>query len=101
MKIPKYIQELMGRSSYEFITFRNHENFSTGYTIKIAKYSAYEQIDTLRKEVERLCNWANRVAADTAHILYIPTATRHRDQYAVVTIFDPVMQKIERYIPQA
>ena len=30
----------------------------------------------------------------------IPTKTHYCDQYAVVTIFDPIMQRIERYIKE-
>ena len=99
MIIPKYVQELMGRRRYEYDFLRSHENYSAGYTIKLRKRSAYAQIDTLRKEVERLCKWANKVAGvETAFILDMPTKTHHVNQVAVVTIFDPVMQHIEKYI---
>lgn len=99
MKIPKYIQDLMERSRYEYDFFKSHENYAAGYTIKIRKHSAYAQIDTLRKEVERLCKWVNKVAGvETAFLLDMPTKTHHCNQVAVVTIFDPVMQHIEMYI---
>lgn len=99
--IPKYVQELMERSRYEYDFFRSHENYAAGYTIKIRKHSEYAQIDTLQKEAERLCKWANKTGGDgTAFVLYIPTKTHHVNQVATVTIFDPVMQKIERFIPK-
>lgn len=100
MKIPKYVQELMSRSNYEFDSCRNNDNYAAGYTIKIHKYSAYEYLDTFKAEVERLCAWANRVAGvETAYILDMPVRFHHCNQVAVVTIFDPVMHKIEQYIP--
>lgn len=82
-------------------------SYAVGYTIDIAKYSHYETAQAFRKEVERLINWANRqegAAADldimNAYALSIPSETRHKSmQYATVTIFDPVMRHIEKYIP--
>lgn len=100
MTIPKYVQELMSRSRYEYNLHRDNENYAAGYTIKIRKHSEYARIETLEKEVERLVSWANRVAGiETAHILDVPAKTHHCNQVAVVTIFDPVMQEIEKYIP--
>ena len=102
MKIPKYVQELMSRSEYEYDRFTKHENYSAGYTIRICKHSEYAYADTLKTEVERLCNWANRAAGiETAYILHTPTQTHHCKQYAIITIFDPIMQKIEQFIPKA
>ena len=73
--------------------------YGPGYTISIQKGTEYQRIDTLRAEVERLCAWSNRIVPDTAFLLSIPADTHYTKQSAVVTIFDPVMQKIERYIP--
>ena len=99
MRIPKYVQELLSRSKYDF-TLTKNPNYSTGYTIRIYKHSYHAQISTLKNEVERLVKWANRTGGvDTAFLLYIPEKTRYYDQAAVVTIFDPVMQKIEHLIP--
>lgn len=98
MKIPKYVQEIMERSEYDF-RHTSNPNYSVGYTIRINKHSEYAKVDTLRKEAERIVAWANRVAGEnTAYILYTPEKTRYCKQAAVVTIFDPVMQKIEKYI---
>ena len=100
MKIPKYVIGLMERSRYEFDFCTKHPNYGPGYTISIVKGTEYQQIDTLKQEVERLIKWANRAAGcETAYLLSIPSITHYRKQYAVVTIFDPVMQKIESYIP--
>lgn len=104
VKIPVYVQDLMSRSRYAYDRCCNHEYYAPGYTIKIRKRSAYAKVDTLRKEVEQLVKWANRVTGvedlEIAYILDVPTKTHYCNQVAVVTIFDPVMQKIEQYIPQ-
>ena len=103
MKIPKYVQDLMSRSTYVYSTstlMTDNPNYAAGYTIRIEKHSEYAEAATLREEVERLVKWANRVAGiEIAHVLSVPDRTRHHKQGAVVTIFDPVMQKIENYIP--
>lgn len=99
MKIPKYVVELMARSRYEFDRCTKSSDYGVGYTISIEKGTEYQQIDTLRTEVERLCKWANRVAPETDFLLYVPSETHYTKQAAIVTIFDPVMQRIEQYIP--
>ena len=103
MKIPKYVQDLMSRATYVFSNSKimlDNINYATGYTIRIEKHSEYAEAATLRKEVERLVKWANRVAGfEIAHVLSVPDRTRHHKQGAVVTIFDPVMQEIENFIP--
>ena len=101
MQIPKYVQELMERSSYEYVSCRRDPNYAAGYTIRIEKRTVQTQVKTFKAEVEQLCKWANRVArTETAHILSMPAITRYNRQFAVVTIFDPVMKHIEQYIPQ-
>lgn len=99
MKIPKYVIDLMKRSRYEYDRCINNSNYGVGYTISIYKDTEYQQIDTLKKEVERLIKWANRTAkCESAFLLSIPNETHYTKQSAVVTIFDPIMQKIECYI---
>ena len=99
MKIPKYVQNLMERSKYEFDCCTTNENYAVGYTIRIRKESPYTKIDTFKKEVGRLVTWANRTAGvDTAYILRIPEKTHYCNQTAIVTIFDPVMMKLEQFI---
>ena len=99
MTIPKYVQEILSRSKYEFDFCTNHPNYGAGYTIRIQKATPYTYAVTFNAEIERLCKWANRVAGvETAHILYMPQKTQHCRQFAVITIFDPIMQKIEQHI---
>lgn len=102
MKIPKYVQEILSRSQFEFSRCTGHEWYAPGYTIRISKSTPYTYADTFRAEIERLVKWANRVTGvddlEIAFVLEVPSETHHRNQTAVVSIFDPVMQKIEQYI---
>lgn len=100
MKIPKYVQELMGRAKYNFSLPGKNPSAAAGYTIEIAKYSHYETADTFRAEIDRLKKWVERQPGGEMIVISSPSHTVHKTmQYATVTIFDPVMQKIERYIP--
>lgn len=100
MVIPKYVQELMNRARFVL------GSGEAGYTIRIYKSTPYSKIPTLKEEVERLQRWVERMMPDdelgvpTMVINSIPTKTHYCDQYAVVTIFDPIMQKIEKYIKE-
>lgn len=100
MNIPKYIQEILSRSKYEFDIHKAHENYAAGYTLRIRKRTPYTKIDTFKAELERLANWANKAAGcETAYILDMPRNTLYCTQTATITIFDPIMQKIEKHIP--
>lgn len=97
MKIPKFVQEIMERS-----TFVLGEG-DPGYTIEVRKETPYTYADTFGREIERLVAWANRVVphiedVPNAVINRVPNKTRLEFQYATVTIYDPVMQQIEKYI---
>lgn len=98
MIIPKYVQELMSRARFVLGAM------DAGYTIRIYKSTPYSNISTLKGEVKRLQRWVERMmpkddlGVPTIVINKIPTKTHYCDQYAVVTIFDPIMQKIEKYI---
>lgn len=100
MKIPKYVIDIMKRSQYEFDRCTKDVNYGAGYTIRIKKGRPYQRIDTLKGEVERLCKWANRIVPETAFLLYIPNETHYTQQYAIVSIFDPVMYAISKYMPE-
>lgn len=101
MIVPVYVQELMQRARYEYDRCAESKNYGVGYTVAISKATPYARAWTLKKEVERLCKWANRTAGvEIAHVLYVPDKTRYHEQSAVVTIFDPVMKHIEQFIPE-
>ncbi len=96
MNIPKYVIDLMSRAKYNYTSSGN--NYAAGYTVDIAKYSHYETADTFCKEIDRLQKWVERQSGEMI-IISRPILTQHTFmQYATVTIFDPVMQKIEKYI---
>lgn len=97
MNIPKYVIELLSKSEYNFKTGE------AGYTINIHKPVEYMRAATFNSAIERLVKWANRQYpimedAPTAYINRLVDKTHYCDQIATVTIFDPVMQKIEPYI---
>ena len=95
MTVPKYAQEMMQRASFDV---SHHPKRSPGYTIRIEKATPYTRAASLRAECEKLCAWARRNYAD-AEILDCPEDTHYCRQYATVTIYDPAMQQLEKYIP--
>lgn len=112
MKVPKYVKELLERATYNYDALKD-ENYSVGYTIDIKKRTHYQYISSFRAEIERLVVWVNKEFArrvnlcddkydespKCAYIISIPTKTRHSYmQYATITIFDPVMKDLEKYI---
>ena len=99
--VPAYIREILSRSGFEFDHCTTHPHYVQGYTIYIRKRTPYSRASTLQGDARRLCNWADRVAKKpVSHILHLPDATHPCDQFAHVTILDPVMLAIEDYIRQ-
>lgn len=99
MKIPKYVQEILSRSKYEFDFYKNNPDYAAGYTIRIRKATPYTKIDTFKAEIEKLKKWVEKNNGEMI-VLDIPNKTHYTNQVATVTIFDPVMQKIEQLIEQ-
>ena len=77
----------------------SHAEGSEVRTVWIRKATPYTYASTLRDECERLVAWAKRNYAD-AVVLECPTETRHCNQAALVVITDPVMQKLEKFMPE-
>ena len=98
MKIPKYVIEMMKRARYEFDFFKNYNDYAAGYTIKIKKSTPYTMVETFNVEIERLKKWVEKNHGEMI-VLDFPSKTHYVNQSATVTIFDPVMQHIEQYIP--
>lgn len=104
IRIPKYIIEILERS--EFVL--NGEKVIPGYTIRVEKKTPYAYASTLRDEAKKLVEWANReykrISKDETEIAsldeYDPY-THYRKQYAIVTIYDPIMKAIEKHIKEA
>lgn len=98
MKIPNYVLDILSRSKYDFDFCTKNENYASGYTICITKPTERTLISTFNKEIVRFVNWTNKQIPNTAFVLYIPNKTKYTKQFAIVTIFDPVMKKIENFI---
>lgn len=97
MKVPNYVINLMSRARYDYDT--KGEKCAVGYTIKIDKHSCYAYASTLQAEIEKLVAWVKRQGGEI-EIIDIPKETRIAWQPATVTIYDPVMQHLEKYIWQ-
>ena len=104
IKIPKYIIEILERAQFAY-----GKDSIPGYTIKIEKKTPYAYATTLRDEAKKLVEWANReykrISNDETEIATLneyewKTSYKHK-QYATVTIYDPIMRKIEKYIKEA
>ena len=100
--IPAYVVEMMKRSFFyyetAFVDKEIAEWCAAGYTIAIKKATPYKRAETLCKEVERLQKWVNKQNGGDCRIIKLPKETTNGDQYAIVTIFDPVMKRLEKYI---
>lgn len=97
MKIPMYVQDLMERSEFAL------GYGDPGYTIVVHKRTYHQLANTFSKEIKKLEKWANRQVPHyddipIAKIIKIPEKTHYRDQTATITIYDPVMKQIERYM---
>lgn len=101
MNIPKYVIDIMERSRYfyEFDSIKEKKDLcAVGYTILVPKVSVYSKAYTLSEEVNKLKKWVERQEGGVCHILSLPEQTRYDVQYAVVSIFDPVMKHLSAYI---
>ena len=91
IKFPKYICEILSRSKAS----------DCPYTIEVFKRTSYSYASSLKKDCEKLVAWANREVpheddCPIASIVSIPNKTHHHQQRAYVTIYDPVMFRIEK-----
>jgi hypothetical protein len=102
MKIPKYVAEILDRSKFAYGT-----QAIPGYTIAVNKRTPYSYANTLCTDSFKLIKWANeqyrKASKDDTQIAFVidvPKETHYRNQYAIVTIYDPVMRHIEHLIQQ-
>lgn len=101
MEIPKYIQDMMERSKFVL------SYGEPGYTIAIRKATPYTQVSTFKVEIERLKKWIQQMMSKddlgvpTMIINRIPKKTHYANQYAIVTIYDPIMKQLEKYIQKS
>ena len=92
IEVPKYVQELVKGFTYDY----DVKGAQAGYTIKLWKPSVYMKMYVFEEKVQKLIDWANRYYAD-ASINYVPNKTHYCNQAITVTIFDPVMRRLEQY----
>ena len=103
MTVPKYVINILERSRFNFEDTED-TNYAAGYTINIKKETPYTSANTFRAEIDRFQKWVAKEykkfggTDDICFILYVPEQTRHCNQYATVTVFDPIMKYIEQYI---
>lgn len=96
--VPQYIIEMMSRATFA----RGYGD--PGYTLEISKATPYTRIRTLKDEVTRLEKWIVRQMPEdeldvpTCIVNRVPSKTHYCKQNAVVTIYDPIMKKLEPYI---
>lgn len=101
MEIPKYIQDIMERSKFVL------SYGEPGYTIVIRKATPCTQVSTFKVEIERLEKWVQQMMSKddlgvpTMIINRIPKKTHYANQYAIVTIYDPIMKQLEKYIQKS
>ena len=96
MYIPKYIKNILSRSKYETA----HPDYEPGYTLRIYKATEYTSIESLHIECERFVAFARRHGATESAILEAPDQTHYCKHSALVNIYDPVMVKLEPFIPK-
>jgi hypothetical protein len=109
MTVPKYVQELLSRSEWAVKTHWFPKECDPGYTILLHKRTAFALAHSLEREARSLKGWCDRQMKrldpnydpekhSVATIHSCPKTTHHHDQWAVVTIYDPVMKHLEPYI---
>lgn len=92
MKIPNYVTETIGELN--FVRGMDYDN-QPGYTIKVYKPSDYMTINVFRKRIDKVLEWARQHHAE-AYVNWFPERTHYTEQFAVITITDPVMIALEK-----
>ena len=101
MKIPIFVKDLMERSEFNFDhRVAKNPDYAVGYTINTEKKSSYGYVTTLSDEMQRLKKWVERQSGGEMVIISTPKETHYHRQTATVTIFDPIMQHLEKLIPE-
>lgn len=96
MNTPQYIITPLKRAEFYF-----GKDCVPGYSIKIHKHTIYEYANTLRNRCSQIITWCNKQIPGSAEMVCCPKETHYRDQYAVITIYDPVMLHLEQFIKAA
>ena len=127
MKIPKYVQELVGLGRLRPAPLdeqakeaEKNENAVYGYIFRLYRLSNTQYLSTLMNEACRLMEWAHREYADakilfslssgggerlTYDAIHTFSDKEHRKpyykrDYILLTITDPVAQRLEKMIAE-
>ena len=96
MKAPQYVTAPLKKAQYYF-----GKDGCPGYSIKIFKRTPYEYASTLRNRCDAIITWCNKQVAGSAALVSYPKDTHYTEQFAVITIYDPVMLHLEKHIKAA
>jgi hypothetical protein len=96
MKAPNYITNSLHNAEFYF-----GEDGCVGYSIKIFKHTRYENANTLRIRCAAIIGWCNNQIPGSAEMVSYPKVTHYTQQFAVITIYDPVMLYLEKFIKAA
>lgn len=96
METPNYIKSALRGAKYYF-----GKDCVAGYSIKIYKHSRYEYSQTLRSRCGKIITWCNKQVEGSAEMVFCPSCTNYSDQFAVITIYDPLMMHLEQFIKAA
>ena len=96
MKAPQYITTPLKRAEFYF-----GKDGVVGYSIKIFKHTRYEYAQTLRNRCSQIITWCNKQVPESAEMVFCPKETHNTNQFAVITIYDPLMLHLEKFIKAA
>lgn len=96
MKTPQYIINALANAEFYF-----GKDGCVGYSIKIFKNSRMEYAQTLQQRCKSIVSWCNRQMDGSAEIVFCPQLTHYTDQFGIITIYDPMMLHLEKYIKAA
>ena len=104
--IPKYVAALLGRSRWAVHSACFCRADDPSYTIILPKRTCFTQARTLKAECDSLVAWGRRVMGPEYDwerfplviVRDIPEETHYRFQFARVTIYDPIMMRVEHLV---
>ena len=114
MKVPKYVRDLVERGRLRPAPLDEQASMADvsenkgvyGYMFRFYRHSNNQRERVFEQEAERLVNWANREHAEAKihyHKWYSTKDHRkpyYKRDYALLTITDPVAQKLEKLIAE-
>lgn len=93
MNTPQYVSNALKRAEFYF-----GKDGVVGYSIKIFKHTRMEYASTLRNRCSQIITWCNKQIPCSAEMVSCPKETHYTEQFAVITIYDPMMLHLEQFI---